>query len=255
MAQFSRLVLTKKGQALIAKVMGGEESVSYTKVAASSASYKEPELQELTELTDIRQEVTPSRIERTNETAIEVETAFLNIELTVGYYVKALGLYATDPDEGEILFAATVEESGGCYMPAYNGRAVSGLYVNLVTTIGNAESVSLEIDPAGIVTVGILNGVLEGLRQELKKEMEKTSHSHENKDILDTIDEQMIKDWDSKQNAEEGKGLSEENYTLEEKEKLSSVEPGAQPRIGVPVYISATAPSNTDGLWVVPPET
>ena len=43
--------------------------------------------------------------------------------------------------------------------------------------------------------------------------------------------------------------------SLEEKEKLSSVEPGAQPRIGVPVYISATAPSNTDGLWVVPPET
>ena len=41
----------------------------------------------------------------------------------------------------------------------------------------------------------------------------------------------------------------------DDKAKLDSVEPGAQPRIGVPVYISATAPSNTDGLWVVPPET
>lgn len=95
-----------------------------------------------------------SKITRTNGVAIKVEAAFTNTELTAGYYMKALGLYAVDPDDGEILYAVTRETSGNCYMPAYNGITVSGAYVQLVTTVGNAENVSLEVDQAAVATIG-----------------------------------------------------------------------------------------------------
>lgn len=74
-----------------------------------------------------------------------------------------MGLYAVDPDAGEILYAVTRETSGNCYMPAYNGITVSGAYVQLVTTVGNAENVSLEVDQAAVATIGDI--------QELQKQI------------------------------------------------------------------------------------
>ncbi len=154
MAEFSKLVITEKGQALIAKMIAGSSEIEFTKVCASSTTYTEDALEALTALSNIKQSSLISKITRTNDVAIQVETSFTNTELTEGYYIKALGLYASDPDEGEILYAATIETSGNCYMPAYNNVTVSGVYVKLVTTVGNAESVSLEVDEAAVATIG-----------------------------------------------------------------------------------------------------
>lgn len=154
MAEFSKLVITNKGQALLAKMIAGEGSVEFTKVSASSTVYTDAQLEGLTSLSNVKQTSLISKITRTNGVAIKVEAAFTNTELTAGYYMKALGLYAVDPDDGEILYAVTRETSGNCYMPAYNGITVSGAYVQLVTTVGNAENVSLEVDQAAVATIG-----------------------------------------------------------------------------------------------------
>ena len=154
MAEFSKLVITNKGQALLAKMIAGEGSVEFTKVSASSTAYTDAQLEGLTSLSNVKQTSLISKITRTNGAAIKVEAAFTNTELTAGYYMKALGLYAVDPDDGEILYAVTRETSGNCYMPAYNGITVSGAYVQLVTTVGNAENVSLEVDQAAVATIG-----------------------------------------------------------------------------------------------------
>lgn len=154
MAEFSKLVITNKGQALLAKMIAGSGNIEFTKVSASSTAYTDSQLEGLTSLTNVKQTSLISKVTRTNEVAIKVETAFTNTELTAGYYMKALGLYAVDPDVGEILYAVTRETSGNCYMPAYNGITVSGAYVQLVTTVGNADNVSLEVDQAAVATIG-----------------------------------------------------------------------------------------------------
>ena len=154
MAEFSKLVITNKGQALLAKMIAGSGNIEFTKVSASSTAYTDAQLEGLTSLSDVKQTSLISKVTRTNEVAIKVEAAFTNTELTAGYYMKALGLYAVDPDAGEILYAVTRETSGNCYMPAYNGITVSGAYVQLVTTVGNAENVSLEVDQAAVATIG-----------------------------------------------------------------------------------------------------
>jgi len=164
MAEFSKLVITSKGQALLAKMIAGSGDIEFTKVSASSTAYTDAQLEGLASLSNVKQTSLISKITRTNEVAIKVETSFTNTELTEGYYMKALGLYAVDPDVGEILYAITRETSGNCYMPAYNGITVSGAYVQLVTTVGNAENVSLEVDQAAVATIGDI--------QDLQKQIE-----------------------------------------------------------------------------------
>lgn len=154
MAEFSKLVITNKGQALLAKMIAGSGNIEFTKISTSSTTYTDAQLEGLASLSNVKQTSLISKVTRTNEVAIKVEAAFTNTELTAGYYMKALGLYAVDPDAGEILYAVTRETSGNCYMPAYNGITVSGAYVQLVTTVGNAENVSLEVDQAAVATIG-----------------------------------------------------------------------------------------------------
>ena len=153
MAEFSKLVITQKGQALIAKVLEGTATdVDFTKIAASKATFTVDQLEKLTALPDVMQEEKISYKTRTNNVAVQIETAFNNTKLTVGYPMNTLGLFAVDPDEGEILYAACAETSGYCYMPPYNGITVSGAYMRLITTVGNADNVTLEVNPAATAT-------------------------------------------------------------------------------------------------------
>lgn len=163
MAEYSKLVITNNGQALMAKMIAGSGNIEFTKVCASSTQYTESQLQALTSLSSIKQTVLVSKVTRTNEVAIKVDAAFSNTELSEGYYMRTLGLYAVDPDKGEILYAVTIETSGNCYMPPYNGITVSAAYVQLYTTVGNAENVSLAVNPGAYATIGDI--------QELEKEI------------------------------------------------------------------------------------
>lgn len=154
MAEYGKFIITNNGQALMAKMIAGSGNIQFTKVCASSTQYTENQLQALTALTNIKQTSLVSNVTRTNDVAIKIETAFTNRELTAGYYMRALGLYAVDPDAGEILYGVTIETSGNCYMPPYNGITVSAAYVQLFTTVGNASSVSLEVNPGAYATIG-----------------------------------------------------------------------------------------------------
>ena len=117
MAQYSRLVITNDGQALMAKMIAGSGNIDFTKMCSSSTQYQENQLQDLTAISDIKQTTLVSKVSRTNNVAIKVEAAFSNADITTGYYMRTLGLYAVDPDKGEILYAACIETTNNCYMP------------------------------------------------------------------------------------------------------------------------------------------
>lgn len=154
MAEFSKLIITNYGQELLAKMIAGTGNIDFTKISSSGTQYIESQLAALTSLSNIKQTSLISKVTRTNNVAIKVESAFSNAELTTGYYMRTLGLYALDPDRGEILYAVTIETSGNCYMPPYNGVTVTGAYLQLITTVGNASNVSLEVDPGAYATIG-----------------------------------------------------------------------------------------------------
>ncbi len=153
MAEFKKLIITTKGQALMAKLMSGTATVQFTKIAVSDTAYNDSQLEGLTSLSGIKQTAAISKIIRTNNVAVQVEGAVTNTDLSSGYYMRTIGLYALDPDDGEILYAVTNASQAG-YMPPYNGITVSGAFFKLVTTVSNADNVTLEVDPGAVATIG-----------------------------------------------------------------------------------------------------
>lgn len=160
MAEFKKIVITKKGQALMAKMIAGQGNIDFTKVAASETAYTDAQLEGLTSLSGVKQTTLVSKVTRTNGVAIQVEAAMTNTDLKTGYYMKTLGLYAIDPDEGEILYGVSNATVPG-WMPPYNGLTVSGAFFKLVTTVGNAENVSLNVDPGAVATIGDIQDLQE----------------------------------------------------------------------------------------------
>jgi len=156
MAEFKRVVITRNGQALMAKLMSGTGTVEFTKIGVSSTTYTDTQLESLTSLSGVKQTAPITNIARNNNASVTVEGAISNEELTVGYYMQTIGLYAKDPDVGEILYAVTNASVAG-YMPPFNNRTPSGAQFKLTTTVGNAENVTLQIDPSAVATIGDVN--------------------------------------------------------------------------------------------------
>lgn len=153
MAEFSKLITTNSGLALLSKLLAGDAIIEFTKIALSSRDYTDISIEELTSL-DYKQIAPVSNVTRLNSTSIKIEGAFTNTEITDGYYIRAVGLYALDPDLGEILYSVAIETSGNCYMPSYNNTTASSVYLQLITTISNSENVSLNVNQAAVATVG-----------------------------------------------------------------------------------------------------
>ena len=156
MAEFKRVVITRNGQTLMAKLMSGTGTVEFTKIGVSSTTYTDTQLEALTSLSGVKQTAPITNIARNNNASVTVEGAISNEELTVGYYMQTIGLYAKDPDAGEILYAVTTASVAG-YMPPFNNRTPSGAQFKLTTTVGNAENVTLQIDPSAVATIGDIN--------------------------------------------------------------------------------------------------
>lgn len=154
MAEFSKLVITNQGRALIAEVLAEEQNLVFTKISASDAVYTIEQLEALKELSSIRQTGDVSKIIRTDDVTVRIETALTNTDLAEGYYIRTIGLYAQNINENEVLYAVAVETSGNCYMPAFGGTTVSGAYIQLITTVSNAEKVYLEVSDAVYATIG-----------------------------------------------------------------------------------------------------
>lgn len=192
MAAFIDMVVTVKGGNLIAKLTMDPAVIEFTKVVSSSAEYTVSQLNALESIDSIQQTVGINRVELLDGNDLLVETLFNNRNLTIGYQVRAVGLYAMDPDEGEILYGVTIETSGQCYIPASGSGSVSGLFVQFTTGIGENGNVSVNFNQAGEVSIADINR-------------------------LETL-------MGGKVDKADGMGLSHEDYTPAEKEKLAGLE-------------------------------
>ena len=88
----------------MAKMLAGTGNVQFTKIATSTTEYTDSQLENLTSLTNIKQTQNISKITRQNDVAVKIEAAIDNQLLTTGYYIKTVGIYANDPNDGEILY-------------------------------------------------------------------------------------------------------------------------------------------------------
>ncbi|MEZ3503125.1 MAG: phage tail protein [Lachnospiraceae bacterium] len=147
---FNEAVLTTKGIALLAKAQAGRCTISLTKAQTGDGAYASGEdLKARTALKSQRQTFPLITVRTQNATNVYVKFIITNKpesggNLAQGYYVKEVGLFATDPDEGEILYAiATAVENQWDYMPSYNNLLPSTITLEFLTEVSNAANVTI----------------------------------------------------------------------------------------------------------------
>ena len=154
--------LTAKGQALNAKIQAGNGTVPLEITRVVSAAGYSPTPLILNDVIDMKQTATIVRREIISfRAAIEItltnqgNPSAGEPPLAVGYPLSQLGMYAIDPDEGEILYRISQFDKPN-YVPVATemGWTINPTW-NFI--VGNASDVIVNIDPSGLATVGQLN--------------------------------------------------------------------------------------------------
>ena len=140
--------LTKAGKALLAKAQAGQTSIQITKVQTGSGSYSSGEnLEDRTALKTPKQTFPIQRksISDADNTLI-LKIAITNKSetetLSTGYDITELGIFAKDPQKGEILYSIATASTSE-YMPAYNGVIPSVINLSYYLEVVNAASVTI----------------------------------------------------------------------------------------------------------------
>lgn len=153
MASFKSTIITEKGHALMAKTLSGETKMTFSKVCTSDHQYPSgTDFEKLTSLTGVKQTSEISNIALISNVSVKVRSIFENTDLSEGYYVRAIGLFAQDPDEGEILYSVTTANQSD-WMPPNNGVSASSILIDLITVISNASNVTIEVNQNATATI------------------------------------------------------------------------------------------------------
>lgn len=176
MAEFRRMIVTDKGRNLIAKMIEGALGIQFTHLALSETMYSDSDIPALTHVSGVKQTTLVTRTLKLTTAAVKLEGAVNNENLSTGYTLNSIAVYATDPDEGEILYSVA-SASTPSYVPPYNGVTVSGIYLTVTTTVSNADHVNLTVDPAATATIGDI--------LELEKRLNDLEADRRNPNLLD----------------------------------------------------------------------
>lgn len=157
-------VLTAKGRALQAKVEAGQ-TLELTKMKLGSGT---PEPEEIDNLTDLKQPQNIMGISSKNveNNICEVTSVILTSNINTPFYAREWGLFANDPDEGEILYMYTTDPNPD-YIPDKNSALVISASYALNIAVLNVDNIIANIDPEGLITAGILEDELKKLIDEL----------------------------------------------------------------------------------------
>ncbi|BFK74309.1 hypothetical protein [Megasphaera elsdenii] len=139
MASWKQWTLTQKGQQFQAKVNTGlVDEVKYTKFALGSG-IASGSLESLTELVQKEMDLPMKSIAPQNN-AVEFNTLILNNDVETDFYCREMGLYVTNPDDGEILYAVSTDNYPDL-MPAAGGATVVAYNFTLILIFSNTGNV------------------------------------------------------------------------------------------------------------------
>lgn len=166
MAEFTKLIITSKGKELLSEVATSTNKIEFTRVSTSDRTYTEDEIAGLTDLAGIKQTNHISSIAVQAGGKVKIEAAFENRELTEGYFIKAIGIYAKTGNGTEALYAVAIEKTGRYSIPPYNNATVSAVYLKLFLAVDNFEKITLEVSPGAFITSSEIGRIKDELKRE-----------------------------------------------------------------------------------------
>ena len=167
------IVITEQGKQLMSKVISETESMTFTKIAVSDYDYSGIELQNISELQSVKQTAIISKTSRTDGKTVEILAAINNEQIPESYYVRTLGVYVKDSSENEILYGISISGENPDYMPAYEGKTLSGVSYRINVAVEDSEYITVNVNPAAVPTIMQVEDIETALREHTE---DKVSH-------------------------------------------------------------------------------
>lgn len=144
-------VITNKGIGLLGKLLAGE-TLNFSRVAVGSGRVNLALLREQTAITSEEMNAKINTLTPLENNMIMIPVLLTNDDVTHSFDLWQVGIYATDPEEGEILFFLAQTTSS---IPIPTPDESSGYTVewNFHVAISNDLKITATIEPAGLLTI------------------------------------------------------------------------------------------------------
>lgn len=143
MAAFPKMTLTNAGQALQTKVLAGE-TLTFTRIALGDGQLNGQPIAPLTALISQKATVEVDSVRVVNNSTAQAAGFFSNEDVSTGFWWRETGLFAQDPDVGEILYGYTNAGDAGDYIPTVADTRIEK-YIYCSIAVANADTVNITI--------------------------------------------------------------------------------------------------------------
>jgi len=164
------LIFTNAGRNLQAKAQSGIQ-LNFTRIAIGDGDLAGAAIGDLTTLKHQVKSCSIEKLKPMTEGKAVVGTSFSNQEILTAFYWRELGVFAQDPDLGEILYCYGNAGANAEYIPAGGGTDIIEKSIDVVIIVGNAPNVTAIIDAslvyASMQAVNELASMVDSVNQEL----------------------------------------------------------------------------------------
>lgn len=148
MSGFDINAITDAGSLLIAKVMASKGSITFTRIVMGDGYMPSSQVPEhMTAVVSPKATMDITKCEVTGSGAAVVGGRYDNSEQSQDFEWRELGLYAKDPDIGEILYSYGNTGNSAETIPAGGGATAIEKLIDVVTYVGNDVTVTAEFMP------------------------------------------------------------------------------------------------------------
>lgn len=149
MAEWSNATMTDVGADLQAKVNAGKTKLTFTKIKVGSGVNATNPMA-LTDVLSSKWETTNFVVKQEGK-IVSVDTFITNNGITEAFRMSEIGLFAQDPDKGEVLYAYLTDPEPD-RMPAAGGSVVVSQELTIGMVFSNTGNVSLTVNIGALVT-------------------------------------------------------------------------------------------------------
>lgn len=143
MAAFPKMTLTNAGQALQTKVLAGK-TLTFTRIALGDGQLNGQPIAPLTALISQKATVEVDSVRVVNTSTAQVAGFFSNADISTGFWWRETGVFAQDPDVGEILYGYTNAGDAGDYIPTVADTRIEK-YIYCSIAVASATTVDITI--------------------------------------------------------------------------------------------------------------
>lgn len=179
MSQYNKTVLTNAGLELAKRANAGQARFEITRTVTSADDWSNKTIQDIeavTAIPNIMQQGTILDTEEveSNNSVIGVSLCFTNKDLSAGYQIKIIGVYAKEEGQDKDFLYAVTTAVAPEYMPNFSDGVLYRFNMQMYLVIGKAQAVNVVINDGASVT----HRQFDKYKSEVTANLEKIENAH-----------------------------------------------------------------------------